>query len=713
MTARFSFRLFFFAALATGGRAEFSPPDDGLAPVALEAMTVTGTRERAPLSRTPQSIGLLSTQAIQDTAPLHPAQLLGQIPGVGVAVTNGEGHTTAIRQPFTTSPVYLFLEDGIPVRATGFFNHNALYEVDMAMAGSVEVTRGPGTALYGSDAIGGIVNVLTRAPQSETHVTARAEAGSFGTWRLLAEAGSALGDAGAYAVRLNRTHVGGWRDTTAYDRQGIQLRADYPLGADSTLKAIVAVSQIDQETGANSPLTWSDFRDHPTRNLFPIAYREVSAVRASVEYERLGPESMVSVIPYFRKNAMELNGSYNLSFDPRIEETENASYGLLAKWRLNLPWRGARLISGLDVDYSPGSRREDNLLVSRSGSGANTLYHDATRGARIYDYRVTFSSVSPYVHTEFAWTDRLRFNLGVRHDDLRFRQRNRLPAGAIPAVIGNGTRYYGQLEQNQTRFTRVSPKLGATYSLTPHAHLFAAWHSGFRAPSESQLYRAGHESTPELALARARLALELQPIKAQQFEAGVRGEYGKLTYELVGYELVKRDDLVSQRDLATNVSRNVNAGETRHRGIEVGLGAKLGAGVKLDASFSYARHRYVDWTSGGVDYSGHTIEAAPEIMANTRLSWRPNARTWLQLEWVHLGSYWLEPGNSDTYGRYPGHDLFHVRASYALTSRLTCFARVLNLTDRRYAESASVSSSTPVFSPGLPRALYAGLEYAW
>jgi iron complex outermembrane recepter protein len=57
---------------------------------------------------------------VRDLRPMHPGQILGQIPGVAVAVTNGEGHTAAIRQPFTTSLVYLFLEDGIPTRATGF-----------------------------------------------------------------------------------------------------------------------------------------------------------------------------------------------------------------------------------------------------------------------------------------------------------------------------------------------------------------------------------------------------------------------------------------------------------------------------------------------------------------------------------------------------------------------------------------------------------------
>jgi iron complex outermembrane recepter protein len=79
-----------------------------------------------------------------------------------------------VRQ-ITTKPLYLFLEDGIPTRATGFFNHNALYEVNIPQSGGIEVLKGPGTALYGSDAIGGIVNVLSRpAPPAPTRISARA-----------------------------------------------------------------------------------------------------------------------------------------------------------------------------------------------------------------------------------------------------------------------------------------------------------------------------------------------------------------------------------------------------------------------------------------------------------------------------------------------------------------------------------------------------------
>jgi outer membrane receptor protein involved in Fe transport len=702
------------APAAAAPLADAAPPTTALAPVAaLAPVTVTGTREKALLAETPASVGGISPETLRDTAPLHPGQLLGQIPGVAIAVTNGEGHTTAIRQPLTTSPVYLFLEDGIPVRATGFFNHNALYEVNIPLAGGIEVVRGPGTALYGSDAIGGIINVLSHAPTGLAGGALSAEGGAFGTRRLLGSFGHALPAHGAFQLDLNLTHTDGWRDRTGYDRQSANLRYDQPLGRDATLKTIVGFSRIDQETGANTPLTFDDYVHRPTRNNLPIAYRKVGALRLSVEYERQLGSAMMSLIPYFRDNAMELNGSYNLSSDPRLERTHNVSYGLLAKWRKNFAPLRTRLIGGLDLDYSPGSRREDNLLVTRSGSGANTVYSAYTLGARIYDYGVTFRSASPYLHAEFSPTARLRLTAGLRHDALRFDFHNRLATGAVAASVLGATRYYGQLPGETSSFSRLSPKLGATYSLSPHAHLYASWNFGFRAPSESQLYRAGNDATPAAALAKARLLLGLRPIKAQQLELGARGDLGALSFNLVAYDLEKRDDLVSQRDLATNVSTNVNAGRTAHRGLEAGLGAALGHGLRVDTALSYSRQRYVAWTTATADFSGHEIESAPRVLANTRLTWRPASASLLQLEWVRLGSYWLEAGNSAAFGKYPGHDLLNLRARYAPTRRLELFARVMNVADKRFADSAGVSSNTPVFSPGLPRACYAGVALTW
>lgn len=677
-------------------------------------MTVTGTRERALLSETPASVGTISPDAIRETGPMHPGQIMGQIPGVAVAVTNGEGHTTAIRQPFTTSPVYLFLEDGIPIRATGFFNHNALYEVNIPMAGGIEVVRGPGTALYGSDAIGGIINILSAAPAPKSEISFSGEIGSYGVRRLMASGSTPVADQGAVRLDLNLTHNGGWRHRTAYDRQSGNVRFDYRLDQHSTLKAIVGVSEIDQQTGANSALPFGDYLNDPKRNNFSIAYRKVHALRASVEYERQLGASLLSVVPYFRDNSMELNATFNMSFDPRVDNGENKSYGVLLKWRKNFPaMMRARVIGGFDFDYSPGSRFEDNILVTRTGTGANTVYSAYTLGTRIYDYDVTYRSASPYLHTEISPVAGLRVTAGVRYDSFSYKMTNRLPAGTVQASVLGATRFYGQIGSHSTDYSRLSPKLGATYALTPRTHLYASYNQGFRGPSEGQLFRAGNDTTVANALARARLSLDLKPIRATQAEVGVRGDAGGISYNAVVYQLVKRDDLVSQRNLATNVSTNVNAGRTKHEGIEVGAGRSMLGRLRLDTAVSFSRQRYADWVTATANFSGKDIESAPKVLTNTRLTWTPTSTTMAQAEWVRVGSYWLEAGNSGAFGKYPGHDLLNLRVTQALSRNFAVIARVLNAADKRFAESASVSSNTPVFSPGLPRTFYGGVEARW
>ncbi|MDO9165221.1 MAG: TonB-dependent receptor plug domain-containing protein, partial [Rhodoferax sp.] len=215
-------------------------------PSALSVVTVTGSREQTLLLQTPASVGVISAQDIQRTGPMHPQQILGQVPGVAIAVTNGEGHSTAIRQPFPTRPLYLYLEDGIPIRATGFFNHNALYEVNIPQAGGIEVVKGPGSALYGSDAIGGSVNILTRAPAATPGLSVSGEAGSFGWRRLLVDGTTATGPDGAVRAAVNLTHTDGWRDQTAYDRQSASFRHDQALADGAVLKTILGYTRIDQ-----------------------------------------------------------------------------------------------------------------------------------------------------------------------------------------------------------------------------------------------------------------------------------------------------------------------------------------------------------------------------------------------------------------------------------------------------------------------------------
>lgn len=686
---------------------------DGFA--TLPTVTVTGTREAEKISETPVSVGVIPRESIQFARPSHPSEMLSQVPGVSVGITNGEGHTTAIRQGFTTSPLYLFLEDGIPTRATGNFNHNALFELNLPGAGGVEVIRGIGTALYGSDAIGGIVNVLTRQPAAQPGADASVEFGQHGYRRFLGGFDTGRGEKDAFRADVNVTHTDGWRVRTGYDRESLNLRWDRVQDSDTVMKTILGYSKIDMETGANSALPYDFYVNNPTVNLRSPAFRQVEALRLSTSLSRdLGSGQELTFTPYFRNNWMNLNGSYNFTGDARIEETNVFSYGMLTKLRKDFEGSlRARLIVGLDLDYSPSDRKETKINLTSVLVGPNTLYTQYTGytlGNVIYDYEVDYTSAAPYAHFEISPAENLRVTMGLRYDYAQYDMKNRLPAGF---VASSGRQYYSPADAN-VDFSRLSPKLGATYALTAQSHAYASYNQGFRTPSESQLFRGGRSDAGPLAVQQAQAralsnaALNLKAIKAEQYELGFRGLASDWNYEVVGYLLTKKDDLLGQRD-ATGFTVQTNNGETEHKGIELGLGKTLLPTLRFDLAGSYAKHMYKNWVTSTINYSGKEIEASPRVLANARLTWKPLAGTTTQLEWIKVGSYFLDQENR--FGKYPGHDLFNLRASQVVSKDFSVFARIANLLDKRYADSASQSAATGgLYSPGLPRTFYAGIE---
>jgi len=688
----------------------------------LSEITVTGTREAAPLLEASASVGVIGRDTVKFAAPAHPQQLLGQIPGVAVNVTNGEGHSTGIRQKIGTDPVYLYLEDGIPTRATGFFNHNALYEINLPQAGGVEVVKGIGSALYGSDAIGGTVNVLTNPPTRESGLDLSGEFGSYGWYRLLGSANTGQKAMGALRADLNVSHSDGWRDKTAYDRQSVNLRWDHAPGNDTAMKTILGYTRIDQQTGANSALTPFEYEHTPTVNARSVAYRKVAALRLSANLDQdLGNDMLVSITPYFRHNSMDLNGSYNFSSatsgDPRIEKTDVYSLGLLLKWRKDFPQAmRARVIAGLDYDYSPGERTEDAINFTGctvAGTATRAQKFNCYKvGPRIYDYAVTYQSASPYLHLEFSPLQSLRLTAAVRHDTMSYKASNHLAAGDL-VIATTGTKHYWQTGNASRSFSQASPKLGANLELTPAAHIYASYNQGFRAPGEGNLFRAGQDATPARARTRATDALELKPITAEQYELGLRGEAGGLSYDVTAYSLKKDNDILSQRDPTNQTTIATNNGSTRHEGVELGLGKAFGKEWRLDIAYSYARHTYETWITNpftGANLNGNEIESAPRRLGNTRLTWTPATGTTAQLEWVKMGSYWLDAGNT---GKYGGHDLWHLRASHRLSKGLSVAARIMNLADKRHADSAGGTGVAPTLSPGLPRTVFASLESSW
>jgi outer membrane receptor protein involved in Fe transport len=685
---------------------------------ALPEMTVTGTREGELLSETPATVGIVKDQTVRETRPTHPKDILNQVPGVWVSNLSGEGHSTAIRQPLTTSAVYLYLEDGVPTRSTGFFNHNALYEINVPQSGGIEVMKGPGSALYGSDAIGGTINVLTRTPPKQAEFELSGEAGSHGWGRILVGGGNAKDD-DAWRASLNLTHTDGWQDSAGYDRQTGTARWDRALGDDALLKTVLSFSKVDQQHVGK--LSQGEYDAVPRTNNVPFSYREVDAFRLSTAYEKETANSMVSLTPYVRDNSMDIIPNWSVGYDPSQYLTKNRSFGFLSKYRHDFEPMRARIIVGLDFDYSPGSRDEDSIKLNKTTNpyGGTTYSLDtAVARVRIYDYDVAYRGISPYVHGEASLTDRLRLNAGLRYDDMQYDYENKInngAAGATQGVLGTfpAGGWYGHVASTEVGYSHWGPKLGATYAFNDKLNGFAAYSNSFRTPSEGQVFRGSRESTAIKAQAAAESLLDLKPVVVDNLELGLRGKAGTVRYEASLYHMTKKDDIVSYTDPATTQRTVVNAGETLHRGIELGLGLPLAQHWHVDASLSYAKHTYETWlVSGTADYSGKEMEAAPRVIANTRLTFSPGYMNGgrVQLEWFKLGSYWLDAANT---GKYDGHNLANLRANYPFGNGVELYGSISNLFDKQYAETVDGTGSAPTYTAGLPRSLVLGLQAEW
>jgi outer membrane receptor protein involved in Fe transport len=426
-------------------------------------------------------------------------------------------------------------------------------------------------------------------------------------------------------------------------------------------------------------------------------------LRASTDLTRERGRSLLSFTPYARLNDMQLVPSWQLSYDPQTYETSNASAGFLARYRRDFSPLDARLIVGLDADWSPGHFAAARAITRPSGP--SNAWQSFTRGETQYDYDVTYRAASPYVHAELSPIPRLRVDAGVRADISGYAYHTLL------APVDTGA--HRRPADADLGYAHLSPKLGAAYDLGGGQSLFASYRHGFRAPSQGQLFTQGS----------AEHTTDLRPVTVDSWEAGVRGlAGGRLVYQVGAYDMTIRDDIVTYTT-GSNTKEARNAGRTRHRGVEASGGLALTSALRLDVAWSVSSQRYVDWTPQAarpaangkpavteVSYAGHALELAPRDLGSVILGFAP---AWLkggraEAEWSHVGPYATDPANTHSYA---GYDQLNVRASAEIAPRAELFARVVNLTDRKYAELLSYDNFLKEqYTPGAPRSVVIGVR---
>ena len=262
-----------------------------------DELVVRGIYDAAQrLHNIPGSIDVLNTADLETILLVHPAEALNAVAGVNIQRGSGQEHLTAIRSPVLTGGAgagsFLYLQNGVPLRAAGFANVNGLFEVATEFAGNIEVFKGPGPALYGSNAVHGLVNVQSRSVTGPNRFQILASEDGLISGQLSARLQDNL------RASVSLVSDNGFRDDSGFDQQKFELKYEADLGAWS-VDGLAAFNNLNQETAGF--IEGEDaYLDDDIRftNPNPEAFRDGRSYRAQLRFERELGGKTLALTPY-------------------------------------------------------------------------------------------------------------------------------------------------------------------------------------------------------------------------------------------------------------------------------------------------------------------------------------------------------------------------------------------------------------------------------
>ena len=603
----------------------------------VETITVHSSRTNNNSLDIGSNIGWIDSDTVQLVNQQHVNQALVRIPGTWISRGNGQEHLTAIRSPVLTGAggcgAFFIAQDGISLRAPGFCNVNQLFDANTEQAERIEVLRGPSSTQYGSNAVHGVINIITPnafdLSKSQLSLSAGAHDYAKGMFTL----GKVFED-NAVMVYGNFTHDDGYKEDSGFDQQKVNLIHQYQSDR-WQIKNVIAVTNLNQET-AGFIRGFEAYKDPELKkqNPNPEAFRDGQSARAysQINYA-YDNSSYVQVTPYLRWTDITFLQHF-LPWQP-TEENGHYSAGVQAQYAKS--YQDIKMFLGVDIDHTKGKLKE---VQARE-------FSPSIPAGSHYDYEVTSRIYSPYGQVQWQATNALIISAGVRYEATEYDYQNNLTDGSACRPEVNNCRFTRPADQ-QVDYHQWSYQLNGNYAINDQHRLYLQYSNGYRAPQTTELFR----------LQAGQTVAELDAEKINSVEFGVRGQFSALFYDFTAF-VMDKDNFIFQD---TN-RQNISDGKTKHRGIELALSYSW-QNFYASANATLAKHKYdANLTLSRVNILGNEIDTAPEHIGSMQLGWQSEDKQFIELEWVHQGNYYLNPENT---AEYHGHNLLNFTRRYGV-----------------------------------------------
>ncbi|MEW6186026.1 MAG: TonB-dependent receptor [Thermodesulfobacteriota bacterium] len=637
-------------------------------PVQMEEVVVTGTRLQESLKNVPNTVVVIGEKELASTSAKNVGELLRENTAVDISGYGNLGSAQSASIRGSSASQVLVMIDGRPTNSITYGSAD-LSEIPLDYVERIEIAKGPGSHLYGANAVGGVINVITKKPPASPSFQAGVSYGSFNTLTARAEHGQTL-DRFGYLLNAGYKTSDGHRDNSDYngkdfnaklnyqilDRLGVSLLTTFhkdDLGVPGPVPA-----QGTSPSFGNSRVT--SLYDHQDNTLFnnqlQLSWEPVDSIQfrwqAYQDYRKILYRQRYVGFP----SAMEDHSSYKANI-----------YGTSvdARWAFH---KDHRLTLG-------GDFRKEKLEGEQNLKDLSTSQIATTRWNP--DNRITALFAQEHWQA-LSW---MRLVGGLRYDH---------------------TSRYG---------SEWSPDLGLIFSPQESTHIKAHYGQAFRPPTFNDLFWPGWGNLdlfPEKGTAYELLFDHALKDKNLSFNAGIF------------YNLVK--DKIQWVPDASGNWKPQNVNEQKTRGVETGV--QWSPLKDLSFSFSYT---YLDAKQNNLEVTDaltndtRMVErralGVPEHQARLGVHYVLPCQTRLFMNLRYLGDRRMY---YDDYSHYPqvtklekkikAHYTLDLKASHLFAKHWEASLSLLNLTDQQYMEQAGTGFSDQGY-PAPGRTVTVGVSY--
>ena len=652
----------------------------------LDEIVVTASRVNEKISDTSVTITVVDEEEIEKVNYRNPEEILRRMPGIYSHSFGGESELSSIRVPtHFTNPYTLLLIDGVPVSSYGAGSSGNFREFNSDNIARIEVVKGPASALYGSNAIGGVINVITKDPSLRPQLKVWTELGEDGQWRNNVS-GSGSSQSLSLNVDLNQYDSSNWRNHASVEKMAGNLKVQYLPLEEGLLTFKLDYVSFDNESPGS--LNQEDFLADWQQSYHTFAYSKLEKVSPLLSYSHYLNRAEVKTTLALRNMDEESIPNYAIrkqgpaTYVGQYSESETRDVDLQFLYTRDFERGRSKIIAGVDTEWGEIDSRQFDLDVSFD-SVLNQFVNYSNSGIDD-DFAITTKMYAPYLQLEFSPLEKLRLTAGGRYDDVSYEVESKVDAS----------------KSGDKDFSKVTPKVGGIYQFSPTVNAYLNVSEGFVVPTTSQLLTSSWAN------------IDLEPEEATNYELGLRSSFLDRTIDMdVALYLMDIKKKIIAREISPWRKEYVNSGETSQKGLEV-MGVYRPADyASLSLAYTYASNKFDHYFPGEEDLAGNYVPRSPMHRLNLRFNVQPVDGLDLEFEMDEISSQYTNDANTAEYTR---PTLFHLRMKYQWRD-WSFWAYVENLADKEYASYVSYSSadSTSTFFSGNPRTCYAGLSYRW